>query len=297
MVEHLLLCVSPDSAYHDQVGELVRDKLAVSVLDCETVAEARELIGSRPIDCVITAFELPDGTGLELFEIVRDCAPDTGCICYTETDPSVLRAETSAYLGEYVDKRRSSAETRLLQLIEAATIGQSQTAYPIPPFEDERLATLAQLDLDSPHLDPRLDRLVNLASLHFDVPQASIHIISDHTLDFLACSGAEWESIPRESSICTQTILTDRTMVVEDTFADPRFTENGLIREFGIRFYAGCPLVTDDGLPIGTLCLHDWTPRTFSETDKRILELLAAEVMDWLTLATDDSDHQPTLTS
>jgi len=52
----------------------------------------------------------------------------------------------------------------------------------------------------------------------------------------------------------------------------------------GICFYAGEPLVTEEGYPIGALCLRDDEPRSFSERERRMLSLLADEVADRLRL-------------
>jgi GAF domain-containing protein len=64
-------------------------------------------------------------------------------------------------------------------------------------------------------------------------------------------------------------------MVVPDALLDPRFAENPVvINEPRVRFYAGCPLVTD-GNCVGTLCLIDTRPRELNATTIRLLEDLA----------------------
>jgi len=51
-------------------------------------------------------------------------------------------------------------------------------------------------------------------------------------------------------------------MIVPDTFLDTRFADNPfVISEPRIRFYAGYPLILDDGACIGTLCVIDTRPR------------------------------------
>jgi GAF domain-containing protein len=44
------------------------------------------------------------------------------------------------------------------------------------------------------------------------------------------------------------------------------------------------PLVTSEGHAIGTLCLKDDTPRSFSERERELLELLAEEAVNQLEL-------------
>jgi GAF domain-containing protein len=40
-----------------------------------------------------------------------------------------------------------------------------------------------------------------------------------------------------------------------------------VVNEPRIRFYAGCPLILDDGSCVGTLCLVDTRPRSLEERD------------------------------
>ena len=66
-------------------------------------------------------------------------------------------------------------------------------------------------------------------------------------------------------------------MIVPDTFLDTRFADNPLvINEPRIRFYAGCPLILDDGACIGSLCVIDTRPRSLDEADLARLRDLAA---------------------
>ena len=68
-------------------------------------------------------------------------------------------------------------------------------------------------------------------------------------------------------------------LVCEDVTKDPRFADNPLILEKGIRFYAGAPLRTSDGVVLGSLCVIDMEPRQFSEADRERLQAMADEVM------------------
>jgi len=129
-----------------------------------------------------------------------------------------------------------------------------------------------------------VQRITDLAAAHFAVPQSSVNIVTERNQEFLACTGASWETTGREESICTYTILREGISVVEDTRTDPRFTGNDNLEDEDIRFYAGATLTTSEGYPIGTLCIYDEEPRTFTEADRVYLSLLAADVMDWLAV-------------
>jgi PAS domain S-box-containing protein len=80
-------------------------------------------------------------------------------------------------------------------------------------------------------------------------------------------------------------------MVVEDARDDDRFADNPLVTgKPYIRFYAGAPLVAENGHRLGTLCLLDDEPRSFSTDDQEVLADLAGVVMDELNLRHYASD-------
>jgi len=129
-----------------------------------------------------------------------------------------------------------------------------------------------------------LDRITDLAAAHFDVEQASINLITEYSQEFLACYGEaeDWETMDREDSICTFTILEESgVMAVEDVTEDPRFQSRAdSLIELGIRSYMGANLITSNGLVIGPLCVYDDEPRSFSPAEKAYLRDLAAVAMD-----------------
>ncbi|KAF9362049.1 His Kinase A domain containing protein [Mortierella sp. NVP85] len=96
---------------------------------------------------------------------------------------------------------------------------------------------------------------------------------------------------PREQSFCAHTILrpSDDPMIVLDTKADWRFRNlPGVASAPGVRFYAGAPLTTLEGLNIGALCLVDFEPRSsFTEKERTLLVDFAAVVMREMELWND----------
>ncbi|MES3518169.1 MAG: GAF domain-containing protein, partial [Natronomonas sp.] len=258
---------------------------------CETAGTLADATAelSRDVDAVITEYELPDGTGLELIQKAREVCPDASCVLYTDEDPDTI--DTTALQGdvtEYVGKDSLFGAERLSQLVGTLLERRSQASYPIPQSEEERLAALKAYDLDSPSVQTSLDRITDLATQHFDVSSASINIIQEHSQEFLACRGQakDWESVDRSDSICTFTILEDEgVMAVEDVTTDPRFQSRSesLIAD-GIRSYLGANLVTSSGLVIGPLCVYDDEPRSFSQADRTFLKTLARTAMDLIEL-------------
>ena len=97
---------------------------------------------------------------------------------------------------------------------------------------------------------------------------------------FKARVNLELESTDRDLAFCAHAILTpDDLTIVPDTREDERFDDNLLVTEDpNIRFYAGAPIFTPDGYPIGTLCVIDAAPRGLSEEQADALRDLAREV-------------------
>jgi diguanylate cyclase (GGDEF)-like protein len=83
----------------------------------------------------------------------------------------------------------------------------------------------------------------------------------------------------REASFCAHAINGDVALIVEDAARDERFSDNPVVTgEPHVRFYAGQPLHAGDGSRVGTLCVMDRIPRTFSDEDRLVLRDLAALV-------------------
>jgi GAF domain-containing protein len=68
-------------------------------------------------------------------------------------------------------------------------------------------------------------------------------------------------------------------IVAEDVSKDSRFADDPFLIEKGIRFYAGAPLRTSSGFVLGSLCVIDTKPRTFSAKDRKLLQTIADELM------------------
>ena len=154
------------------------------------------------------------------------------------------------------------------------------------PNEQNRLAALQRYDvLDTPP-EEAFDRIVDLATIIFDVPIALVSLVDRERQWFKACYGLDVRETSREVSFCAHAILSDKVMVVPDAAQDPRFRDNALVTGGpGIRFYAGAPLRTADGHNLGSLCIIDTKPRAaFTAAQQSILAGLAAQVVDELEL-------------
>ncbi len=154
---------------------------------------------------------------------------------------------------------------------------------PVPPDEYARLRALRDLEiLDTPP-EEAFDRVAREAAATFGVPIALVSLVDEGRQFWKAQTGlpadlAAAREAPRETSVCGHVVAAGGTVVVEDVAADPRFAGNTLLRERGIRFYAGAPLRARGGLTLGTLCVIDTEPRTFGAPERERLQALADEV-------------------
>lgn len=152
--------------------------------------------------------------------------------------------------------------------------------------EDQRQSVLDGFDI--PALDNRADlkRITDFAARLCDAPTALLSIVERDRQWFPAQTGSSLGPTPRETSFCAHAMRGTGVMVVNDARLDPRFAENPLVTgEPHIRFYAGAPLVTEDGVPLGALCVIDGRPRSgLTPLQREGLETLAASIMQMLDL-------------
>lgn len=150
---------------------------------------------------------------------------------------------------------------------------------PVPIDDALRLRALHDLDiLDTPR-EERFDRITRLACRLFDVPIALVSLVDADRQWFKSCVGLDVPGTPRDISFCAHAIVDREPFVIEDTMLDARFAGNPLVvGEPGIRFYPGCPLMVSGGYLVGTLCVIDTAPRTFTSDDVAALRDLAGLV-------------------
>jgi GAF domain-containing protein len=144
--------------------------------------------------------------------------------------------------------------------------------------EELRLTRLQSIGiLDTPR-EQRFERIVFMAAQIAKVPIAKLNFIDKDRLWSKAYVGTMRRECSREDAFCSHTILEDDGLIVEDMRADLRFSGNPFVTgEPFIRFYAGFPLLSSDGLPVGTLCVVDRQPRRLTQEQIRALKTLVRE--------------------
>ena len=157
---------------------------------------------------------------------------------------------------------------------------------PVFDSEPQRLAALAEYEFDEGTELPSLEPIVSMATRIFNVPVSAVNIIGNDHVFFAASTGIADADMRRDVSFCAHAIAQEDVMVVPDALQDERFHDNPLVQgPSGIRFYAGVPLVSPKGWPLGALCVIDHNPREgLSDSDKSAMRELAHIVSDKLEL-------------
>lgn len=154
-------------------------------------------------------------------------------------------------------------------------------AAPPTPDETHRVGRLHSLGILDSLPEEAYDHITALASAICETPIALISLVDEDRQWFKSRVGLEAAQTARELAFCAHAIHTpELVMVVEDAAQDPRFHDNPLVSgQPGIRFYAGAPIVTGDGLALGTVCVIDRHSRTLTDAQRASLQSLARLVM------------------
>jgi len=153
--------------------------------------------------------------------------------------------------------------------------------------ESERLAALRSFQVLDTAPEASFDAIARVAAQICQAPIGLVSLIDEERQWFKAEIGLGMRETPREASICAHALEHHGLFIVPDTLEDPRFARNPLVTGAPhVRFYAGVRLETDDGLPLGTLCVFGRSPRPegLSEEQAEALMTLARAVMSHLDL-------------
>ncbi len=159
-----------------------------------------------------------------------------------------------------------------------------------PPYHDREKDRLAALRgygiLDTPR-EPDFDDVVKILAEICDVPFSTITLIDEDRQWHKAAIGiGDLRETPRDVAFCAHTILQDEdVLIVPDATQDARFADNPFVTGApNLRFYAAALLRSEDGLPLGTVCVVDYKPREFNTRQRNILHLMARQVMAQIAL-------------
>lgn len=151
----------------------------------------------------------------------------------------------------------------------------------LPFNETQRQQVVEEYQLNSPDIVEAYQEIVQQAAFVCEVPIAAMSVLDGDRQFFKVRVGLDVDETPRDWAFCNHAILCPyEIFVVEDASTDPRFAENPLVlNDPNIRFYAGVPLVSSEGYPLGTLCVIDQKPRKLTADQELQLKLLTQRLM------------------
>ena len=128
--------------------------------------------------------------------------------------------------------------------------------------EAERSRVIASYDVAGARAEGQLDDIVSFAAELCGAPVALLSLVEEEYQRFLSRTGTDLEQTPRSMSFCAHAMHHHEVMEVPDAQEDPRFVDNALVTGPPyVRFYAGAPLVSSEGVPLGALCVLAPDPR------------------------------------
>jgi diguanylate cyclase (GGDEF)-like protein len=165
---------------------------------------------------------------------------------------------------------------------------------PLPANEERRIAKLEDYNVLDTLPEPAYDDITFLASCICDTPIAVVSFVDRERQWFKSKVGLDVDETPRDVAFCSHAILNpDELLIVPNATEDERFADNPLVTENpAIRFYAGAPLRSSDGVALGTLCVIDLESRTLDESQRKALSALSRQVMGQLELRKAVADLQ-----
>jgi len=147
--------------------------------------------------------------------------------------------------------------------------------------ETQRLDKLKTFNI----LDSQPEHPFNIIAVEachtFNTPIAIVSLVDKYRVWYKASVGMNGiKEVLREDSLCSMVILQDAVTVFNEALKEPCLLSNPFVAgEFGLRFFAGAPIITSDGFRLGAVCVIDKKPRKFTEGDKLILENMASQAM------------------
>ncbi|MBD8697429.1 sensor domain-containing diguanylate cyclase [Stenotrophomonas sp. CFBP 13718] len=150
-----------------------------------------------------------------------------------------------------------------------------------PANEAQRLDALQRYRILDSEKEKSFEDLVTIARAVAGTSMAAVTLIDAERQWFKSIQGTQVSELSRDESMCGHAILRPQEiMVVEDARLDARFHDNPIVTgDPRVRFYAGAPLVSNDGQPLGTLCVFDPQPHRLDADKAEALSALSRQVM------------------
>lgn len=129
-----------------------------------------------------------------------------------------------------------------------------------------------------------LDDLTRLAASMFDTPIAAVSLVDRDRQWFAGSHGLGDAQTPLDVSFCKHVVPTGEPMIVADATLDDRFRDYPIVTgDPNIRFYAGAPIIDEDGYVLGAMCVVDDEPHQVGSRQVDDLVMFAGQAATHLS--------------
>ena len=153
-----------------------------------------------------------------------------------------------------------------------------------PRRDPDRLAALRRTALLDTPAEEAFDRLTRLVTTVLGVPVALVSLVDEDRQFFKSCVGLPepWASAretPLSHSYCQYAVATGDPLVIDDARRHPLVKDNLAIPDLNVIAYAGIPLIDREGNALGSFCVIDGKPRTWTSAEIGLLKDLSEDVV------------------
>ncbi|RLN53622.1 hypothetical protein BBP00_00009240 [Phytophthora kernoviae] len=172
--------------------------------------------------------------------------------------------------------------------------------HPLPPMpEDNKENKRLQYIQESGVLDPTYDRvalnlLAQVAAKQLNCPVGYVSMVGEETFHAVGTfppRPPEMNVAPRIENMCAHTVYADKPLVVKNPQRDMRFAQMPIIKDAGVKFYAGFPIRAPDGAIVASLCTSDFKPHDNIST-KDLRSLRQGSRMDWFRVKSSAMERE-----
>ena len=150
-----------------------------------------------------------------------------------------------------------------------------------PANETSRLEKLQNYKILDTQPEHPFNQIAVEACQLLETPIAIVSLVDKYRVWYKASVGMnDTKEVPREDSLCSLVVLQDEVTIINNALQDPCLLANPFVAgDFGLKFFAGAPIITPDGFRLGGVCVIDKKPRELSLAHQLVLEDLAARAM------------------
>ncbi len=164
-----------------------------------------------------------------------------------------------------------------------ASVPSLRVVHDDAPGDAERVRVVRELEAGDAGAEEALARQAALAARVLGSPFAMVSLTDGRAHRVVARAGLPdgWAASREWAAgwgICPRVAESGETMALEDARRSRRARDSRVVRELGVRAYAGAPLRAPGAGVVGCLCIMDTVPREWTAEEVETLEGLAAGV-------------------